>query len=120
MILKHGELYWVNLNPTIGDEIQKRRPVVVLNGGHKKYLRLSIVVPITNWNTSWDDNPFFVTLEPDSENGLTKKSVIDCFQIRAISYKRFLGKIGRISKTELNSIRKAISLILDIDPEHCE
>ena len=118
--MKPGELYWVNLDPSIGDEIQKRRPVVVLNGGHEKHLRLSIVVPITNWNALWDDNPFFVTLEPDSMNGLTKKSAVDCFQIRAISYKRFLGKIGKISKAELNSIKKAISLILDIDPEHCE
>ena len=118
--MKPGELYWVNLDPSKGDEIQKRRPVAVLNGGHEKHLRLSIVVPITNWNALWDDNPFFVTLEPDSMNGLTKKSAVDCFQIRAISYKRFLEKIGKISKTGLNSIKKAISLILDIDPEHCE
>ena len=118
--MKPGELYWINLDPPIGDEIQKRRPVAVVNGGHEKHLRLSIVVPITNWNALWDDNPFFVTLEPDSMNGLTKKSAVDCFQIRAISYKRFLGKIGKISKAELTSIKKAISLILYIDPEHCE
>jgi mRNA interferase MazF len=45
-ILKAGEIYWVNLNPTIGDEIQKTRPVIVLNGGHEKHLRLAIVIPI--------------------------------------------------------------------------
>ena len=118
--MKPGELYWENLDPTIGDEIRKRRPVVILNGGHEKNLRLSIVVPITNWNALWDDNPFFVTLKPGSLNGLSKKSAVDCYQIRTISYKRFLGKIGKISKAELNSIKKAISLILDIDPEHCE
>ncbi len=92
--MKPGEIYWVNLDPSIGDEIQKRRTVAVINGGHEKHLRLSNVVPITNWNALWDDNPFFVTLEADSMNGLTKKSAVDCFQIRAISYKRFLGKIG--------------------------
>ena len=118
--MKPGELYWVNLDPSIGDEIKKRRPVAVLNGGHEKYLRLSIVVPITNWKALWNTNPFFVRLEPDSKNGLTKKSAVDCYQIRAISHNRFLGKIGEISTAELNSIKKAISLILDIDPEHCE
>ena len=118
--MKPGEIYWVNLDPSVGDEIQKRRPVVVLNGGHVKHLRLSIVVPVTNWNTLWDDNPFFVTLEPNSVNGLTKKSAVDCFQIRAVSHDRFLGRIGQISNTEMASIKKAISLILDIDPEHCE
>lgn len=118
--MKPGELYWVNLDPSIGDEIQKRRPVVIINAGHEKHLLLSIVVPITNWNALWADNPFFVMLEPDSVNGLKKKSAVDCFQIRAISHKRFLKKIGKISKDEVNSIKKAISLILDIDPEHCE
>ncbi len=34
--MKTGEIYWVNLNPTIGDEIKKKRPVVVLNPGHEK------------------------------------------------------------------------------------
>ncbi len=49
-ILKTGEIYWVNLDPTLGDEIKKGRPVVVLNPGHSKNLKLAIVVPITGWN----------------------------------------------------------------------
>ena len=118
--MKPGEIYWVNLDPTIGDEIQKRRPAVILNAGHKKHLRLCIAAPVTNWNAFWDKNPFFVTIKPDSGNGLTKISAVDCFQIRAISHKRFIGKLGKISRREIYAIKKAISLILDIDPEHCE
>ncbi len=45
--MKTGDVYLVNLDPTVGDEIRKRRPVVVLKPGHDKKLRLSIVVPIT-------------------------------------------------------------------------
>ncbi len=48
--MKTGEIYWVNLDPTIGDEIQKKRPVIVVNGGHDRYLKLAIVVPVTAWN----------------------------------------------------------------------
>ena len=118
--MKIGEIYWVNLDPTMGDEIQKRRPVIILNGGHKKHLKLCIVVPITNWNARWEKNPFFVTLEPNPANGLKKKSIVNCFQIRAISHKRFLVKSGEISKTEMDAIKQAVSLILDIDPDHCE
>jgi len=118
--LKAGEIYWVNLDPTIGDEIKKRRPVLVLNGGHDKHLKLAIVVPITAWNPCWADNPFFVALEPGPSNRLQKESVVDCFQIRAISHKRFAEKSGEISPEELHLIKKSISLILDIDPEHCE
>jgi mRNA interferase MazF len=118
--LKAGEIYWVNLDPTIGNEIKKRRPVVVLNGGHDKHLKLSIVVPVTAWSSYWEKNPFFVSLEPNTKNGLKKKSVVDCFQIRAVSHNRFAEKIGEISKDEIKLIKRSITLILDIEPEHCE
>lgn len=118
--MKTGEIYWVNLDPTIGDEIKKRRPVIILNGGHDKHLKLAIVVPITAWSPYWEKNPFFVCLEPNSNNRLQKKSVVDCFQIRAISHKRFAENIGNISNDEIHLIKKSIALILDIEPEHCE
>jgi mRNA interferase MazF len=118
--LKTGEIYLVNLDPTIGDEIKKRRPVIILNGGHDKHLKLAIVVPVTAWSPYWDENSFFVTLEPNSKNGLNKKSSVDCFQIRAISHNRFVERIGNISNDEINLIKKSIALILYIEPEHCE
>ncbi|MDZ7695480.1 MAG: type II toxin-antitoxin system PemK/MazF family toxin [Deltaproteobacteria bacterium] len=98
----------------------KKRPVVVLNEGHKKYLRLAIVVPITGWAANWATNPFFVSLFPDDMNGLQTKSAVDCFQVRTISHDRFLGKIGSIPVKEMDLIKKAMALILDIDSEHCE
>jgi mRNA interferase MazF len=119
-ILKTGEIYWVNLDPTVGHEIKKRRPVVVINGGHDKHLQLAIAVPLTAWKPSWEENPFFVSLAPTPSNGLKKKSSVDCFQIRAISHRRFGEKIGGISKREVDLIKQSIALILDIDPEHCE
>jgi len=118
--LKTGEIHWVNLDPTIGDEIKKRRPVIVVNGGHDKHLKLAIVVPVTAWNAYWEENPFFVSLDANPTNGLQKKSAVDCFQIRAVSHKRFVEKIGKISNDEIDLIKKSITLILDIDPEHCE
>jgi mRNA interferase MazF len=118
--LKSGDIYWVNLDPTIWDEIRKRGPVVVLNGGHEKHLRLAIVVPITGWTPNWAKNPFFVSLQPDHINRLQKKSAVDCYQLRAISHDRFMERIGAISENEMTLIKKAITLILDIDPEHCE
>ena len=120
MILKAGDIYWVNLDPTIGDEIKKTRPVVVLNAGHDKHLKLAIVVPVTEWSPVWDKNPFFVSLEPNPGSGLNKKSVADCFQIRAVSHNRFNEKIGHTSDEEIFEIKRAITLILDIEPTHCE
>ena len=118
--MKSGDIHWVNLDPTLGDEIRKKRPVIVLNGGHDKFLRLAIVAPITGWTRNWGDNPFFVSLHPDEMNGLQKKSAVDCFQLRAISHDRFRERIGAVSKNEMDLIKKAVALILDIEPEHCD
>lgn len=118
--MKTGDICLVNLDPTVGDEIEKKRPVVVLNHGHEKHFKLAIVIPITGWKKQWEDNPFFVVVEPDSQNGLQKKSVIDCFQIRAISHHRFINSIGKIADSQFGDIKKALSLILDIDPEDCQ
>ncbi len=119
MHLKTCDVYWVNLEPTLGDEIRKRRPVIILNAGHAKHLRLAIVVPVTGWKAQWEDHPFFVSLDPTPHNGLDKKSVVDCFQIRAISHERFLDKAGSVSDLELDRIKRAVALILDIEPEQC-
>ena len=117
--MKTGELFWVNLDPTVGDEIKKKRPVVVLNQGHEKNLKLSIVAPITGWKRHWEENPFFVAIKPNNQNGLQKRSVIDCFQIRAISHIRFMDYIGKITDDQMGDVKKALSLILDIDADDC-
>jgi mRNA interferase MazF len=118
--LRSGELYQVNLDATVGEEIQRSRPVVVLNPGHANNLRLAIVVPVTAWRQGWDKNPFFLTITPRPRHGLRKKSAVDCFQIRAISHGRFIKKLGTLSSEEVEQIRKALALILDIEPEHCQ
>ena len=79
--MKAGEIFWVNLDPTIGDEIKKRRPVVVLNGGHDKHLKLAIVVPVTAWSSYWVKNPFFVSLEPNIKSGLRKNQWLIVFRL---------------------------------------
>ncbi|MBI4767600.1 MAG: type II toxin-antitoxin system PemK/MazF family toxin [Deltaproteobacteria bacterium] len=38
--MKIGDIVWVNLDPTLGDEIKKKQPVVVLNDGHDKHLKI--------------------------------------------------------------------------------
>ena len=92
----------------------------MLNQGHEKSLKLAIVVPITGWKKHWDKNPFFVVIEPNNQNQLQKKSVIDCYQIRAISHNRFISRIGKLTDKQIGQVKSAISLILDIDPEDCQ
>lgn len=117
--MKSGDLYLVNLDPTVGSEIRKTRPVVVLNPGHGKNLPLALVVPVTGWQMRWEQHPFFLTIEPQPHHGLTKKSAVDCFQIRALSHQRFIRRLGEIGRSEMEEIKAAVALILDIEPQHC-
>jgi mRNA interferase MazF len=94
--------------------------VVILNNDHEKHLRLAIVVPITRWTALWENNPFFVNLEPSKQNGLKKRSVVDCFQTRAVSHRRVLARLGSVVPIELDQMKKALALILDLEPEDCE
>jgi len=118
--LKRGELWYVSLDPTVGDELFKTRPVVVINPGHDRHLRLSVVVPITGWRPGWQGNPFFVKIDPGPTNGLEKTSAVDCFQIRSLSHQRFKRHSGHVSGADLDRILSAVALILDIDSGHCE
>ena len=118
--MKNGEIWYVSLDPTVGDEIYKTRPVVVLNPGHDRHLRLSIVVPVTGWRSGWAGNPFFVKIDAAPGKGLKNSSAVDCFQIRSLSHRRFKRLSGHVSGADLDRILSAVALILDIDPARCE
>ncbi len=117
--MKTGDIYWVNLEPTIGDEIKKKRPVVILNPGHHRHLRLAIVLPITHWRPEWKDHAFFVPVEPSENNGLRRSPQWIVFRSGRSAMNGFLERIGATSDAEIDQMKRAIALILDIDPEHC-
>jgi mRNA interferase MazF len=117
--LRTGEIFRVQLDPVVGHEMNKTRPVIVLNPGDAKSLRLAIVVPVTAWKPHWEGNAFFLTIEPKPHHGLTKKSAVDCFQLRALSHDRFRERLGELSSDEMEQVKRALSLILDIDARHC-
>ena len=117
--MRAGDICHVNLDPTLGDEIRKTRPVVVLNPGLENKLSLAIVVPITGWKAAFKRNPFFLELDPKPRLGLRKKSAVDCFQIRALSHQRFAITMGALNEEELDRVKSSVALILDIYPEHC-
>jgi mRNA interferase MazF len=116
--MKQSEIWIINLDPTIGAEIKKTRPAIIVNDDALGLLPLKIIVPITDWKDKYSSAPWMVKIEPDAKNGLQKTSSIDCFQIRSISQKRFLKKIGYISASKMDEIKIGLSKILSIDPEY--
>jgi mRNA interferase MazF len=86
-------VWLVNLDPTIGAEIRKTRPVVVISSDSIGRLPIKLVAPITDWKEIFALNPWHIQLEPNSENGLTKVSAvsaIDTLQMRGVDFQRFV------------------------------
>ena len=113
--MKQGEIWEINLSPTIGAEIKKNRPAVIINDDVIGILPLKVIVPITEWKDRFQGAIWMVRIEPDSENKLTKPSVIDTFQIRSVSTKRFLRKTGSVSSEILDEIKTGIKAVIDAD-----
>ena len=115
--MKQGNIWLINLDPTIGAEIKKTRPAIIVNDNFMGKLPLKIIVPLTDWKEKYKIAPWMIKIEANSKNGLTKNSSADCFQIRSISEKRFVKKLGKISNHELEMIRLGISKVLSIENE---
>lgn len=115
IFMKQGEIWLINLDPTLGAEIKKIRPAIVVNDNSLGKLPLKIIVPLTDWKEKYEIALWMVQIRPDSQNNLTKESAADCFQIRSLSEERFVRKIGRITQKNLNEIKNALSKVLTIE-----
>jgi len=113
--MKQGEIWEINLSPTIGAEIKKKRPAVIINDDSIGILPLRVIVPITGWKDNFSGAIWMVKIEPDTQNKLTKISAIDTFQIRSISTERFIKKIGLIQPDILSEIKAAVKAVIDAD-----
>ena len=113
--MRQGEIWEINLSPTVGAEIKKKRPAVIINDDAIGILPLKVIVPITEWKDRFQGAIWLVRIEPDNENKLMKPSAIDTFQIRSVSTKRFLRKTGSVSSSVLNEIKTAIKAVITAD-----
>ncbi|MDR3133682.1 MAG: type II toxin-antitoxin system PemK/MazF family toxin [Prevotellaceae bacterium] len=110
--MKQGEIWLVDLNPTIGAEMQKVRPALIVNVDALGKLPLKVIVPVTDWKEQYVAALWMQKIVPNKENGLEKKSAIDCFQIRCVAQERLVRKIGIISFNELEEIKSKIAIIV--------
>lgn len=108
-----GEIWLINLDPTIGHEIKKTRPAVVVSSDSIGKLPLKIIVPITDWKPPFADCPWMVYLHPDGQNGLSKKSAADTFQVRSVDQARLVKKLGLASEPVMEEIAAGIAICIE-------
>jgi mRNA interferase MazF len=117
IFMKQGEIWLINLDPTVGAEIKKTRPAVIVNDNTLGKLPLKVVVPVTDWKQKFEIAPWMIRIEPAQINGLRKLSCADCFQVRSVSENRFVKKLGTVSNDVLNEIKYGLARVLSIDTE---
>jgi mRNA interferase MazF len=103
----------VSFDPTIGAEIQKTRPALVLqNDVANEYSPITIVAAITS---QFDETlyPTEVAIQPP-EGGLTVKSVVLLNQIRSIDKQRLVKRLGNLTEVTMEQVNQAIQISLGL------
>lgn len=77
--MNQGEVWLINLEPTLGSEIKKIRPCIIVNDNDLGKLPLKIIVPLTDWKDRYSFAPWMIKISPDANNNLSKVSAADCF-----------------------------------------
>ena len=104
MVVARGEVWLVTLDPTLGSEIRKTRPCVIVSPPEMHdFLRTVIVAPMT---TSSRPAPYRIPLRFSGKNGLV---LLD--QIRTIDKRRLAKRVGAVSPATLRSALGALHQI---------
>jgi mRNA interferase MazF len=106
--MKRGEVWWVNFDPSVGGEIQKERPaVIVSNDIANKLLNRVQVVPLTSNVDRLYPSEAYVSV-----TGMQHKAMAD--QLTTVSKKRLSNKMGKISNSDLHTVDRVIKIQLGL------
>ena len=106
--MKRGEVWWVNFDPSVGGEILKKRPAVIIsNNAANQFLNRVQVIPLTSYVDKLYPSETYITLR-----GKKAKAMAD--QLITVSKKRLINQAGTVSNAELEGIKRAISIQLDL------
>ena len=108
MTPRRGEVWWVRLDPTVGSEIKKTRPCLVVGSNIVNERRHTIlVVPLSTAPAAAP--PLAIPILSSGKSGV---AVID--QLRAVSKQRFLRLESTVSETELSAIEDGLRAVLEL------
>lgn len=112
-VVKRGEIWLVNLDPTVGHEIKKSRPgIIIQNDIGNKYSPMIIIAPITSQNI---EKIYPIEVFLTKQNcGLDKDSKVLLNHIRAVDKRRLIKKIGEADEEALEKIDEAIKISLGL------
>ncbi len=106
-------MWLVSFDPTVGAEIKKTRPAVVVSSDGIGRLPVKLVAPLTEWKDAFGESAWLVRIEPDPSNGLHKRSAADALQLRGIDLRRFVSRLGQLSPDLMDEIAAAVAIVVE-------
>ncbi len=109
--MKRGEVWWVNFDPSVGGEIKKKRPaIIVSNNAANKHLNRLQVVPLTSHTGRVYPSEAVVTVKGKASKGKTSKAMAD--QLTTVSKLRLINHVGQVSYADMQRVEQVIKVQL--------
>jgi len=113
MMAYRGEIWQVNLDPTLGKEMRKSRPAVIISSDSLGKIGLRIIVPITTWKAEFARYPWMIRIVPDAQNGLSHESGANALQVRSVDQARLVLRTGEVSASVMEDIVAAVAICIE-------
>ncbi len=114
MVIKRGDIFWVNFSPGKGSEPIGRRPGLVIQSNALNDSRLNTVIMLAITSTlKFGDLPGNVTLKKGEAN-MPMKCVINVTQIKSVDKTSLTEKIGTLSSKKMEEIVQGLQLVMEI------
>lgn len=107
-----GEVWLINLDPTLGREQAGTRPALIISENlfNQSYAELTIIVPITSQNKKIRSHVKIA----QGEGGLTLESFAKCEDIRSVSKQRLIKKLGKVSTRTIEDVEEKLRFLMKL------